>query len=92
MLHLAVIDETVPVYEGRLQLRRDFSIGQAAEIKPLLTPAGELLVEGSLRYQACDVKMCYPPQLVPLRWTFKVEPHDSTRAPESLRRPGQRSK
>ena len=72
-LHLPAIRETVPVYEGRFRLTRDLTIGQSQEIRPVTGSGSELVVEGSLRYQACDEKMCYPPQTVPLRWTFGVE-------------------
>lgn len=84
-LHLPAIDETVPVYEGSIQLARELTIGQNREIRPLLRD-GQLTVEGSFRYQACDDKMCYPPETIPLKWTFRLEQHDRQRAPEQLRR------
>ena len=90
-LHLPAIRETVPVYEGRFRLTRDLTIGQSQEIRPVTGSGSELVVEGSLRYQACDETMCYPPQTVPLRWMFRVEPHDTRRAPAELQRPGSRS-
>lgn len=79
MLNLPVIQETVPVYQGRVRLTRDLILGQ-----PL--PPGDLTVEGVFRYQACDEKECYPPQTVPLKWKFRVERLDSQRAPEELQR------
>ncbi len=85
-LHLRVIRETVPVYQGRFRLTRDLTVGQSAEVRPLLTSGGALLVEGVLQYQACDDKACYPPQTVPLKWTFRVETHDGRRAPVELQR------
>lgn len=87
MLHLPVIEETVPVYQGRFRLARDLTIGQNQEIRPLLN--GETLtVKGALRYQACDDKVCYAPQTVPLEWRFQVAQHDSQRAPEELQKRG----
>jgi hypothetical protein len=35
-----------------------------------LTPSGELVLKGSLRYQAWDDKKCYTPEAVPLEWRF----------------------
>ena len=70
-LHLEAIDETVPVYEGAIKLTRDLAIGSAKDIQPLLHN-GELTVEGTFRYQACDDRMCYRPETVPLKWTFRV--------------------
>jgi hypothetical protein len=39
-----------------------------------------------LRYQACDDKVCYPPDTVPVHWTLQVEGHDRERAPAELQR------
>lgn len=65
-LYLAAIDETVPVYEGRFRLERRLEFSPSAY--------GEVTVEGAFRYQACDDKMCYRPETVPLRWSFRIEP------------------
>jgi len=83
-LTLEAINETVPVYEGAFVITRDLVIGQQREITPLLQD-GVLRVEGSFRYQACDDKMCFPPQTVPLAWSFPVEAHDEVDAPAELR-------
>lgn len=85
VLDLKAIGEKAPVFEGTIEVRRDVGFSQqkqlqaAAEGKPLV-------VEGSFRYQACDSKVCYPPVTVPLKWTFRFEPHDPTRVPPELRR------
>jgi hypothetical protein len=91
VLHLPAIKESVPVYEGRFRMLRDVMIGQPKEIQHLLNERGELLIKGSLRYQACDDKICYLPKTVPMEWTLRFEEHDRTRAPEEIRRktPGQ---
>ncbi len=85
MLHLPAIDETVPVYEGSVRLVRDVMVGQSGEIGSLLRD-GKLTVRGTLRYQACDDRMCYLPTTVPLEWNIEFEEHDRTRVPETLRR------
>ena len=84
-LHLPAIDESVPVYEGSFRLVRDVMVGQAGELGDLVRD-GTLTIRGSLRYQACDDKMCYLPSTVPLEWTVDFEQHDRTRVPEALRR------
>ena len=86
MLHLPAISETVAVYQGGFRVVRDVMVGQSKEIQHLLNAQGELLVKGSLRYQACDDKVCYLPKTIPLEWTFRFEEHDRTRAPEEIRR------
>jgi hypothetical protein len=78
-LHLKAIDETVPIYEGRLVLEREIVPAEKQ-------PAGDVRIEGNLRYQVCDDRQCYVPETVPVGWTVKYEPHDSTRAPVELRR------
>jgi hypothetical protein len=84
MLHLDAIDETVPVYEGRFRLVRDVTLAPEAKLKPLLDGAGEITIEGTLRYQACDDRLCYIPDTVPVKWTFQVGSHDRQRAPAEI--------
>jgi hypothetical protein len=86
LIHLPAIDETVPVFQGSFRILADVKIGQIKDLGSLLNAKGELLLRGTFRYQACDDKLCYLPASVPLEWTVKVESHDSTRAPENLRR------
>jgi len=86
MLRLEAIRETVPVYEGSFRLLRDVTIARDVAVRPLLDTDGKLTIEGGLRYQACDEKICYPPETVPVRWTLQVEGHDRERAPTDLQR------
>lgn len=83
-LRLEAIQETVPAYRGHVRLAEDVVLGIEAQLKPLLNPQGELTLEGSLRYQACDDHECYIPETVPLKWTFSFEPLDRMRVPEGL--------
>ena len=86
MLRLEAIDETVPVYRGRIRIEREITFGQEAALKPLVDASGELVVKGSFRYQACDDRKCYLPQDVPLEWHFKYEGLDRQRAPSEVQR------
>lgn len=85
-LHLAAIDETVPAYRERFRLTRDITIGPDAKVKAALDGSGKFSVEGTLRYQACDDRVCYIPQEVPLRWTFQSVEFDRQRVPQALRK------
>jgi len=76
-MRLAAIDETVPVYLGDFRIVREITISKNAA-------QGELTVQGSLRYQACDEKQCYVPETIPLSWTLRVEPLDRQRAPAEI--------
>lgn len=86
MLRLKVIKETVPVFENEVRIYRDVVIGQPKEVEKLLDASKKLRIEGTLAYQACDDRQCFNPEQIPLEWTFRYEPHDSTRAPAELRR------
>ena len=88
LLHLPAIEETVPVYEDSVRLLTDIKIGQREQVRHLLDDLGELTVRGRLRYQACDDKICYLPQEIPLEWTFVLDDLDRTRVPSVLRRKG----
>jgi hypothetical protein len=83
-LRLEVTKETVPVYRGHFRLAMDVVIGTEAQVKPTLNANGEMVLEGSLRYQACDDHECYIPETVPLKWTFKFEPLDRERVPAEI--------
>jgi thiol:disulfide interchange protein len=52
---------------------REFTIGVQLAVDQTV-PAGELAVPASLRYQACDEKVCYPPVTLTTRWTVPVVP------------------
>jgi hypothetical protein len=86
MLRLEAIGETAPVFEGAFRLLRDVTVARDATVRPLLDVEGRLTMEGALKYQACDDKLCYPPETVPVRWTLQVEGHDRERAPAELQR------
>jgi hypothetical protein len=85
-LHLKAINETVPVYRGRVRITREITFGPENAVRPLVTPTGELILKGSLRYQACDDRKCYVPETLPLEWRFHFEGLDRERAPVSLQR------
>ncbi len=85
-LHLAVINETVPVYEQRFSVSRDVIFAAQKELMAAAGDARQVTVKGTFRYQACDEKECFPPVNVPLEWTFHVVSHDRQRVPEALQR------
>jgi hypothetical protein len=86
MLRLKAIGETVPVYRGRIRLTREITFGAENVVRPLLSPSGDLVLKGSFRYQACDDRVCYPPETVPLEWHFPFEGLVRERAPAELQR------
>jgi thiol:disulfide interchange protein len=60
-------DQPLAVFE------RDFSIGLQFAVGADVQP-GEVVLPGSLRYQACDEKVCYPPVTLNTNWTLKIVP------------------
>lgn len=86
MMHLKAIGETVPVYRDRIRINREITFGSEDALKPLVTQAGELVLRGSFRYQACDDRECYIPQTVPLEWHLQFEGLERERVPEDLQR------
>jgi AhpC/TSA family/Disulphide bond corrector protein DsbC len=86
VLRLEVIKESVPVFVGQVRLVRDIVIGTDAQVKPLLGGANELVIEGSLHYQACDDRECYLPATLPLKWVLQFEALDRQRVPAELQR------
>ena len=84
MLHLPAIDEMVPVFTGRFRLSRDVTIAAADKVKPLADASGRFIVEGTLRYQACDDRVCYVPQNLPVKWTLQFHDLDRERVPAEL--------
>jgi hypothetical protein len=85
MLHMAAINETVPVFEGKIRILRDITIGNERELSALLGADRSLTIEGTFRYQACDDRECFLPQDIPLRWTFAIGQMDTTRVPTEIR-------
>ncbi len=63
-LYLKAIDETVPAFRNHFRLTRDITIKSPADV------SGHFALDGALRYQACDDRVCYIPQTLRLQWTF----------------------
>ena len=57
--------ETLNVYAGRFAIT-------AVVSAPRTTPAGTYHLRGTLRYQACDNRACYPPKQLPVEFEVKV--------------------
>ena len=57
----------------------EFAIGVQLEVADRARP-GAVDLPGELRYQACDDKLCFTPQSVPLTWTVALRPLDRERA------------
>ena len=85
-LFLPAIQETVPVFQGKYQVRQDVTMAPNAVLEPVLKGTREVKIRGEFRYQACDDKICYLPQTVPLEWTLQLDPLERQRVPEAIQR------
>lgn len=74
-LYLKAIDETVPAYRNHFRLVRDITIAPENKVRPAGGGSGQFTIDGALRYQACDDRVCYIPQTLRLQWTFGYEPN-----------------
>ena len=60
-------DERVPVFEKPFRLTQDVTLDKS------LKPGAMVVVEGTVSYQACTDKVCYPPESAPVTWTVVVK-------------------
>jgi DsbC/DsbD-like thiol-disulfide interchange protein len=58
--------EKVPVYQQAFKLVEEASIARSVK-------RGTLTLTGTVKYQACDDRVCFIPASVPERWTIKVK-------------------
>jgi hypothetical protein len=86
-LYLKAIDETVPAYRNHFRLMRDITIPPETKLKPAVDGSGHFQVDGSLRYQACDDRVCYIPQTLRLQWNFEYEALNKDRVPSNVQKP-----
>jgi hypothetical protein len=74
------LNEHVPVYQRSFRVVSDVMIDPSREAAPALKDLASLTIAGTFEYQACDDKVCFPPQSVPLTWTIGLKPLDLQRA------------
>jgi hypothetical protein len=68
------LDERVEVYQKPFRLVQDVTILATREAQKLLAGQTSIALSGALEYQACDDKVCYTPQRVPVKWTLTLKP------------------
>jgi DsbC/DsbD-like thiol-disulfide interchange protein len=60
-------DEKVAVFA------KPFRLTQEATLDPSLKPGATVTIAGTVNYQACDDKVCFPPESAPVSWTVTVK-------------------
>lgn len=74
------LNEHVPVYQKRFRIVQDLAIDASPAGTRSLTGVGRLTLKGTLTYQACDDKVCFNPQSVPMEWRVDLKPLDRERS------------
>jgi hypothetical protein len=77
--HFKPLDERVPVYQRPFRIVQDVTLDASRDAQAALKGKTEITISGTLDYQACDDKVCFNPQSVPLSWTIAVRPLDRER-------------
>jgi peroxiredoxin len=96
MRHFDFEPQDLPVYTGVVHLTRELVLKpvlSAAEPslyqlfqKVCLDSKAQIKASGTVRFQACDDRQCYPPESIPVEWKFRFVPPDFQRASPELRR------
>jgi len=74
------LNEHVQVYQRPFRIVQDVLIDPSTQGQSPLKDTTTLTIKGVLKYQACDDKVCFTPQSVPLTWTVTLRPLDRERA------------
>jgi hypothetical protein len=73
------LNEHVAVYQHPFRIVQDLEIDPSPQAAPALANRSGITITGTLTYQACDDKVCFTPQSVPLSWTIGLKPLDRER-------------
>jgi DsbC/DsbD-like thiol-disulfide interchange protein len=60
-------DEKVPVFQKPFRLTQDVTLDKSAK------PGSTISVPATINYQACDDRVCYPPESAQVSWTVVVK-------------------
>ena len=64
---VTLADEKVSVFQKPFRLTQDVTLDKAAK------PGSTVAVAGTVNFQACDDRVCYPPENAPVSWTVAVK-------------------
>ena len=72
--YFAPLKETVKVYDKPVRILQDVTLGLAADLRKRATAKETLVITGALTYQACDDKVCYLKETIPVSWSMTLTP------------------
>jgi peroxiredoxin len=78
--HFKPLNERVPVFQRPFRIVQDIAIDATPQGQALFKDVASLTIKGVLNYQACDDRICFTPQSVPLEWAVTLRQLDRERA------------
>jgi DsbC/DsbD-like thiol-disulfide interchange protein len=73
--YVAPLKLTQLVYSKPFRIIQELTVAASPSVRERARAAGATLtIDATLRYQACDDKVCYIPKTVPLAWTIPFAP------------------
>ena len=70
----AALNETQFVYSKPFRIVQDLTVLPAKRDRDRAARKEQITVSGKVRYQACDDKVCFMPEEIPVSWTIELEP------------------
>jgi hypothetical protein len=77
--HFKPLNERVLVFQKPFRIVQDVMVDYSREGQAALKGKTSLTIAATLNYQACDDKVCFTPQSLPLTWTIALKPLDRER-------------
>jgi hypothetical protein len=71
---IAIVKETQLVYAKPFRIAQDVTLASTPDLRQRATSETPVTIKGTLRYQACDDRICYLPTNVPVEWAVKLTP------------------
>lgn len=71
---MTLLGERVKVYDAPFRLTRHVTLTLTPAMRRRAARRDTLTIKGTLAYQACNDKLCYPPDKLPLTWTLTLTP------------------
>ena len=68
------VGERVQVFDKAFRVTQDLTLTLTPSMRQRATARESLVVAGSFEYQACDDKVCYRPETLPVQWTLSLTP------------------
>jgi peroxiredoxin len=76
----APLKERVPVFQKPFRLTQSMAFSTTPESRAALAKLDQATINGTLAYQACDDRVCFLPQSIPVSYSVKLRRLDTERA------------